>query len=201
VHPKRGLYSVSGHPKTDFERSDLASPTIAKIHRPRKKPCRPFGRQGFSQVRGVALLLLAESIERLGQTIGRNPIAELRPAASFHVRRPFPDCAFQRCSTSSFNTTSAKQPPGRHLRQPSSRGSASLASGEKLGEFRKATLTGRTTVNSSGSDFFKRPIARTSDLVHCSEIPVLVQTALLSDHSEFPADAQINAAASSRVSW
>ena len=34
-----------------------------------------------------------------------------------------------------------------------------MASGEKLGEFGKATLTGRTTVSSSGSDFFKRPIA------------------------------------------
>jgi hypothetical protein len=91
------------------------------------------------------------------------PIAKSRPAASFHVIRPFPDCVFQRCRTSSFNTTSAKQPPGRHLRQPRSRGSESLASGEKLGEFGKATLTGRTTVSSSGSDFFKRPIATSAN--------------------------------------
>jgi hypothetical protein len=81
--PKRGYCSVRGHPKPDFERIDLASPTIATIHRPRKKPYRPCGRQGFSQVRGVALLLLAKSIERLGQTIGRNPNGGIAPCGVF----------------------------------------------------------------------------------------------------------------------
>src|ERR1700685_2113647 len=91
------------------------------------------------------------------------PIEKSRPAASFQVRRPLTDCAFQLCSWLSLSATSAKQPPGRHLRQPRLIGLESLPSAEKLGAVGKVTLTGRTTVRSSGSVFFKRPIANSAN--------------------------------------
>jgi hypothetical protein len=80
---KDGLTFRHRRPPSAVGRSDLASQTNAAIHRPRKSAVVLSDGKAYLSLLGLALLLPAEGIERLGQSVGRNPNSEIAPCGVF----------------------------------------------------------------------------------------------------------------------